>query len=95
MEITEPAWIEPVGGAFRGPLKILIDGGVFSTAEDFVLPFKDNGRALIAGEVTGGSSGQPYVCDLGGGMQLWVGTKRQYLPDGGPFEGVGIAPDDA
>jgi hypothetical protein len=26
-------------------------------------------------------------------MRLWVSTRRQFLPDGTPFEGVGIAPD--
>lgn len=57
MQITEPARIEPTTGAFRGPMTILIDRGTFSAAEDFVLPFKDNGRAWIVGEATGGSSG--------------------------------------
>ncbi|MDQ1184066.1 C-terminal processing protease CtpA/Prc [Agrobacterium larrymoorei] len=57
------------------------------------MPFKDNKRAEIVGETTGGSSGQPYLCDLGDGMRLWVSTKRQMFPNGARFEGLGIEPD--
>ena len=42
---------------------------------------------------TGGSSGQPTFFDLGDGMSFRIGTKREYLPDGSEFEGVGILPD--
>jgi hypothetical protein len=37
---------------------------------------------------TGGSTGQPYMLDLGDGMQAIVGAKREMFPDGGRFEGV-------
>ena len=57
------------------------------------MPFKDNGRAIVVGETTGGSTGQPYVVELGDGMQAIVGSKREMFPDGGRFEGVGIRPD--
>ena len=84
---------EPIAGAHRGPLAILIDGTVGSAAEDFAMPFKDNGRGVLVGEATAGSSGQPHYIDLGGGFHAWVGAKRESFPDGGVFEGVGIAPD--
>ncbi|MDH6232981.1 carboxyl-terminal processing protease [Mesorhizobium soli] len=93
MTVTEASWIEPRSSAFGGPLTIVVDGGTFSAAEDFVMPFKDNARARIVGKPTGGSSGQPYFRDLGDGMRLWVSAKRQYLPDETPFEGIGIQPD--
>ncbi|WP_436091416.1 S41 family peptidase [Devosia sp. LjRoot16] len=80
-------------GAHRGRLAILIDGTVGSAAEDFAMPFKDNGRALLVGEATAGSSGQPHHFDLGEGFRAWVGAKRETFPDGARFEGVGIAPD--
>lgn len=89
----EPHWIEQLPDSFTGALTILVDADTYSAAEDFVLPFKDNGRARILGEPTGGSSGQPLLLDLGDGMKLWVGAKRQYLPDGSHYEGVGIQPD--
>jgi carboxyl-terminal processing protease len=93
MVVSEADWIEPDKGAFKGRITILIDNGTFSAAEDFVAPFKDNMRAEIVGETTGGSSGQPYVRDLTDGMRLWVGAKRQIFPNGSPFEGIGIEPD--
>jgi len=57
------------------------------------MPFKDNHRALLIGQATSGSTGQPYVTDLGNGMLLLVGAKGAMFPDGTPFEGVGIKPD--
>ena len=87
------AWHDPSPGASAGPLANLTDGGTFSAAEDFVMPFKDNGRALLVGETTGGSSGQPASFEIGDGMRCWIGAKRQYFPDGRPFEGLGIEPD--
>ena len=79
--------------AYRGRLALLVDGGCLSSCEDLVMPFKDNGRAIVVGETTGGSSGQPYVLDLGDGMMALVGAKRETFPDGTRFEGVGIRPD--
>ena len=94
---SELLWRNPVtppaADAYQGRVAILADGGCFSACEDFVMPFKDNGRALIVGETTGGSTGQPFVVDLGDGMQAIVGSKHEMFPDGSPFEGVGIRPD--
>lgn len=87
-EVIEPG--EPV---FKGRLIILADGDCGSACEDFVMPFKDNGRATLIGERTAGSTGQPYIHDFGNGMMLVVGSIRTFFPDGAPFEGVGIAPD--
>lgn len=84
---------EPAAEAHRGRLALLIDGTVGSAAEDFAMPFKDNGRAVLIGETTAGSSGQPHAIDLGDGFRAWVGAKREAFPDGTMFEGVGIAPD--
>jgi carboxyl-terminal processing protease len=88
-----PASVEEADSLFTGRLAILVDAGCHSACEDFVMPFKDNGRAVLVGEPTAGSSGQPYYEDLGDGMQIAVGTKREFFPDGSRFEGVGIAPD--
>jgi carboxyl-terminal processing protease len=94
---TELTWTSshqnPSKTAYAGPLYILVDGGCFSACEDAVVPFKDNHRAMILGERTGGSSGQPYFRDLKYGMGISLSTKREYFPDGAAFEGVGIAPD--
>jgi len=94
---TELAWSsdpqQPSHPLYTGPLYILVDGGCFSACEDLLVPFKDNHRALIIGERTGGSTGQPYFHRFGNGMSFSVSTKREYFPDGSPFEGVGVAPD--
>ena len=87
-EVIDPG--EPV---FKGRLFILADGNCGSACEDFVMPFKDNGRATVIGERTAGTTGQPYLHDFGNGMLIVVGSIRTYFPDGAPFEGVGIAPD--
>ncbi len=59
------------------------------------MPFSISAKAVLVGETTGGSSGQPRFTDWGNGMSLWVGARRQWFPDGREFEGVGIAPDVA
>jgi len=84
---------QPPKEHFAHTLLILADAGCMSACEDFVMPFKDSYRALIVGETTAGSSGQPYRLDLGNGLLLFVGAKREVFPDGAQFEGVGIRPD--
>ena len=83
---------QPPAGAYTGRLIILIDRYSGSASEDFVMPFKDNGRADIIGETSQGSSGQPYFFDFGNGMRLMVGSVRYNFPDGSEFESVGITP---
>jgi carboxyl-terminal processing protease len=88
-----PETFLPSSTAYEGHLAILIDARTGSAAEDFIAPFKDNKRALIIGEPSAGSSGQPFSHDFGNGMSLVVGSKREYFPDGQRFEGVGVSPD--
>jgi len=83
----------PGAGAFRGRLFLLVDRFCGSACEDFVMPFKDTHRAVVIGETTQGSSGNPYRADLGDGMRVSVGAVRYRFPDGRPFEGIGIEPD--
>lgn len=84
---------QPTITAYKGRVFLLIDGGCFSACEDFVVPFKDNHRAVLIGERTAGSSGQPFDRSLGNGMGIGLGTKREFFPDGSEFEGIGISPD--
>lgn len=89
----EAEYHEPLPDSHRGPIALLVDGLTISAAEDFAMPFKDNGRAVLIGETTAGSSGQPHMFDFACGISLRVGAKRETFPDGSRFEGVGITPD--
>ncbi len=93
--VWAPGVSQPDEEGYQGRLLILVDRATWSAAEDFTMPFKDNGRATIVGETTGGSSGQPYICSFEQGMAFAVGAKRLYLPDGTAFEGLGLTPDIA
>lgn len=77
---------------YSGTVVILVDQGCHSACEDFTMPFRVTGRGIVIGSPTAGSTGQPYFAQLGDGMSIAVGTKRESFPDGTRFEGVGIAP---
>jgi carboxyl-terminal processing protease len=83
----------PSTDAYGGRVFLLVDRFCGSACEDFVMPFKTTGRATLIGEITQGSSGNPYRTDLGHGMNVSIGAVRYRFPDGSPFEGIGIAPD--
>jgi carboxyl-terminal processing protease len=84
---------QPDASAYQGKVVLLVDDGCGSACEDFVVPFKDNQRAVLVGATTTGSSGQPYFIRFPNGMSFHVSTKRESFPDGKQFEGVGIKPD--
>jgi carboxyl-terminal processing protease len=77
---------------YRGRLVVLVNGGCFSACEDLAGSLK-GGAATLVGDTTGGSTGQPVFLELGDGMTARVSARRYALPDGTPFEGVGVAPD--
>jgi carboxyl-terminal processing protease len=78
---------------YAGPLVILTGPGTLSTAEDFIVPLDYAGRALLVGEATAGSTGNPVNVRLPGGAVLRVCSKRDTYPDGREFVGRGIEPD--
>lgn len=89
-----PAIIEPrQGKRYSGPLVVLTGPGTFSAAEDFLVPLKYSGRAVLVGETTAGSTGNPISVPLPGGGTFMVVSKRDMFPDGQEFVGIGISPD--
>jgi carboxyl-terminal processing protease len=78
---------------YAGPLVILTGPSTLSTAEDFLVPLDYAGRALLVGEATAGSTGNPVNVRLPGGGVLRVCSKRDTYPDGREFVGRGIEPD--
>jgi len=78
---------------YSGPLVILTGPNTMSTAEDFIVPLDDSGRALIIGEPTAGTTGNPVNVVLPGGAILRVCSLWSTYPDGREFVGRGITPD--
>jgi carboxyl-terminal processing protease len=81
------------GIRYLGPLVILTGPVTFSAAEDFLVPLKYSRRAVLVGEKTAGSTGNPIVVSLPGGGVFKVVSKRDVFPNGEEFVGVGISPD--
>jgi len=93
-QMITPGTLHPAApDAYHGKVYLLVDADCASACEDLVEPFKASGRGILVGEATAGSSGQPYYFDFGNGMSFRISSKRYYLPDGSPFEGVGLKPD--
>ncbi len=93
LEGAQPV-IEPRDGKrFSGPLVILTGPGTHSAAEDFLVPFQYAKRAILVGEKTAGSTGNPIRIPLPGGGMFTVVSLRAMFPDGREFVGIGISPD--
>lgn len=91
--VWTPKYQQPKQPLYKNKLILVMDGGSVSAKEDFLMPFKDNKRAVLVGERTAGSSGQPFMYNFDADMNLAIGTKRLYMPDGSAFEKTGIVPD--
>lgn len=81
------------GKRFLGPVVLLTAGTTCSTAEDFVISLREAGRAILVGENTAGSAGNPISLPLPGGGQFEMATFRAYLPNGEEYVGIGVKPD--
>ncbi|ACV59281.1 S41 family peptidase [Alicyclobacillus acidocaldarius] len=90
--IWRPPYEQPEEPVFRGRLAVLVDRATRSAAEDFVMPLLVTKRAIVLGETTSGSTGQPVICQRAG-FSMGVGAIRASLPDGRAFENVGLRPD--
>lgn len=90
------SWITPgKQQSYTGQVIVLTSARTYSAAEDFVAAFKTMKRGLIAGEATGGSSGQPLLITLPGNGTARICTKRNMPGDETAFVGTGIQPDIA
>jgi carboxyl-terminal processing protease len=89
-----PSIIEPRNRKrYAGPVVVLTGPGTFSAAEDFLVPLQYSGRAVLVGEKTAGSTGNPISVPLPGNGTFRVVSKRDMFPDGREFVGIGISPD--
>jgi carboxyl-terminal processing protease len=86
--------IQPyVGTRYTGPLTVLIGPHTFSSAEDFLVPLAHAKPAMLVGDKTAGSTGQPLRVILPGGGYCLICTLQSTFPDGREFVGYGIEPD--
>lgn len=73
-------------------VKLLIDRQTYSSAENFAMLFDQNERALIIGEPSAGSTGQPALIKLQTGGIFMVTAKKVTHPNGKTHHNVGILP---
>lgn len=78
---------------YRQPVAVLAGPNTASAAEDFLAYMKHKNRAVIIGEYSYGSNGQPYMGQLPGGGSFGICTMKCFLLDGTSYNNVGIAPD--
>jgi C-terminal processing protease CtpA/Prc len=77
------------------PIVLLIDTSCFSSNEYFIAGMKDNKRAILLGETTGGGSGNPIKLIFPfkkSFFELFISTWLYFRPNGQPLEGRGIKP---
>jgi carboxyl-terminal processing protease len=84
--------VRPRRRAYDGPVVVLIDNGVASSAEMMLVSLVDSGRAQTVGRRTAGASGNPVFFRLSEG-EARFSTGAFYRNDGTPIEGTGIVPD--
>ena len=75
------------------PVIILTGENTFSAAEDFLIYTLGNNNITKIGQNTAGSSGQPLVLSLPGGISARICSKRDAMPNGEDYIGIGIEPD--
>ena len=91
--VGENTWSPQGEQVYTKPVVVLTSGRTFSAAEDFVVAFDAMQRGTLIGETTGGSTGQPLVFSVPGGIMARVCAKRDTYADGREWVGKGIAPD--
>ncbi len=89
-----PEVVRPAGPTqFRGPVIVLTDRKMYSSAEDFVLAMKVLPNVTTMGDTTGGSSGKPIVRELPNGWTYQLSSWIEFNADRVAFEDIGLAPD--
>lgn len=88
-------YVEPIKPYLGIPIILLVDLACFSSNEYFIGGLKDNKRAYLIGETTGGGSGDPkkfVIPYKNSGFELFVSTWQYHRPNKMPLEGKGIKP---
>jgi C-terminal processing protease CtpA/Prc len=75
------------------PIVILQSNQTISAAEDFLIYTMNNPNIKRIGQKSKGNSGQPLSFDLSNGVAISIVAKRDALPNGDDYIGIGIKPD--
>ncbi|MEM7199298.1 MAG: S41 family peptidase [Planctomycetota bacterium] len=78
---------------FAGPVAVLMGPRNASSCEAFLLMMKQAEHAVLIGEQSMGSSGNPQPFELANGVVAYLPSWKAMDPDGNEIEGVGVAPD--
>ncbi len=78
---------------YNGYIYVMIDGNVMSSAESFVLMFKQLNNVKLVGSTTYGSSGNPKEYVISDSVSVFIPSWQAYDMDGNLIEGNGILPD--
>lgn len=92
---TYYSYVEPMKPYFSSPIILLVDARCLSSNEYFIAGLKDNKRAYLIGQTTGGGSGCPKYFKIpfrNSEIEISVSTWRYLRPNNKPLEGKGIRP---
>jgi hypothetical protein len=78
---------------FTGPIALLTNRGVFSTAEAFTLAMRALPNVTVIGDTTGGGFGNPVWRELPNGWSFRLSRWRMLDAEKRSFEGTGVPPD--
>jgi hypothetical protein len=85
--------IQPRGKFIDLPVAVLTNRHTYSAAETFVLSMRSVPNTIIAGDTTGGGSGNPLPRELPNGWRYQVPQWIQFDAHHQPIEDRGIVPD--
>ena len=85
IELPDQTW--PV------PVAILVGSSTYSAAEDFLALMRAAPNVVFVGSASAGSTGQPLGFDMPDGGWAQITSKRDVMPDGTEFVGVGVQVD--
>ena len=75
------------------PIIVLINGFSASASELTAGALRDNGRAVLIGEISFGKGTVQVIHELSDGSGLKFTTAKYFLPSGVSIDGVGVVPD--
>ena len=92
-EPAEFGSVDPPERSFNIPVAVLMGSSTYSAAEDFLAFMRANPNCVFVGGPSAGSTGQPLSFRIPGGAWVGITSKRDTMPDGTEFVGIGVVPD--